>query len=389
MHNVLVQNDKIQVELVQKNGIPLLIDCACESKFDAMTIQQPSLENLLTMAFVPNAAEILINHPDFIQYVKQKLLTSSDNTELNVADGLMWKLKKEPEKLLKEKEHNSSENAGKKFEYDIMLSYSHIDMEMCDKIYNRLTNDKFKVWRDKVEMYGSYMDRMAEGVETSEFVVILMSDSYKKSQNCRAEAIYARENKRHIIPLKIQEDYKPNGWLGILVADLNYVNFALKNFNKSYEELITQFQLYRKPRKIDSKSDDVKPPESSHEEKRPKSYDIPTTADSSTIQDNFFEQRLIESWTEKDVRDFLTDKHLEVMIPSCRNMNGSQLYQMYKSCEKNNSDMFKQLNCQLERTKNKVLSHHDYYQFLSELKVFVPVITSKNSTVISSSCVII
>ncbi|CAF1502464.1 unnamed protein product, partial [Didymodactylos carnosus] len=220
---ILVQNDKIQVELVQQNGIPLLIECACESKFDATTIQLPSLENLWTMSFLPNAAEILKNHPDFIQNIKHKQLISSNNTDTrNVTNGLLWNLKEESERLLiiKEKAHDSSENSGESFEYDVMLSYSHNDEDICDKIYNCLTKDKFKVWLDKRQMYNSYMERMAEAIEKSEFILIFMSDSYKKSQNCQSEANYARENKRYLIPLKIHTDYKPNGWLGLLVAGL-------------------------------------------------------------------------------------------------------------------------------------------------------------------------
>ncbi len=67
----------------------------------------------------------------------------------------------------------------KKLEYDIMISYQHEDKDMCEQIYSRLTKqNKFRVWFDQENMYGSIMTRMAEGIEKSEFVLICMSSIF-------------------------------------------------------------------------------------------------------------------------------------------------------------------------------------------------------------------
>lgn len=39
-----------------------------------------------------------------------------------------------------------------------------------------------------------------------------MTEKYKQSTNCRAEAEYAFQLGRPIIPLIMQKDYKPDGW---------------------------------------------------------------------------------------------------------------------------------------------------------------------------------
>ncbi|CAF1081679.1 unnamed protein product, partial [Didymodactylos carnosus] len=270
----------------------------------------------------------------------------------------------------------------------------------------------------------------------------------KKSQNCQSEANYARENKRYLIPLKIHTDYKPNGWLGLLVAGLNYIEFAGKEFNDAYDDLLEQIQLHRKaakavcpksnritttvksPRAVDQNLDhviatvkspitvDPKLNRTTTTVKSPTAVDpnldhITTTVKSpitvdpksnrttttvkspravdqnldhitTTKEPPSYSRRGIKSWTEKDVRDFLTDKHFEIMIPLCQNKDGSELYEMYKRYDKNILVTCKELNRQLERTHYEVLLPIDYNQFFSELQLYVPV----TSPIPSSVCVI-
>lgn len=130
-----------------------------------------------------------------------------------------------------------------------MISYQHQDKNICEQIYSRLTNEnKYRVWFDQENMYGPMMTRMAEGIEKSEFVLIAMSETYKKSQFCRSEATYAYKSKHSIIPLKLHDDFMATGWLGITVGDLNYVNFSEKrSFDVAYDELIKQIARYKQP----------------------------------------------------------------------------------------------------------------------------------------------
>ena len=52
---------------------------------------------------------------------------------------------------------------------------------------------------------------MAQAVENSECVLMCMTEKYKQSNNCRAEAEYAFNIKKPIIPLIMQRNYKPDG----------------------------------------------------------------------------------------------------------------------------------------------------------------------------------
>jgi hypothetical protein len=56
------------------------------------------------------------------------------------------------------------------------------------------------------------MDAMSEAVEHSEVILFGVSLLYKESSNCRLEANYGMQEEKDMIPLMMQEDYKPKGW---------------------------------------------------------------------------------------------------------------------------------------------------------------------------------
>ncbi|KAK3577948.1 hypothetical protein CHS0354_019099 [Potamilus streckersoni] len=75
------------------------------------------------------------------------------------------------------------------------------------------------VWVDVKDMGPQLSHRMAKAVEMAHVVLVCMSDRYKKSKNCRKEATYADEKNKTVIPLKMEQDFTRDGWLGILTAD--------------------------------------------------------------------------------------------------------------------------------------------------------------------------
>merc|ERR1712003_442267 len=54
--------------------------------------------------------------------------------------------------------------------------------------------------------------------EGSSVFIMCVSGAYKESYNCRLEAEYACQMKKQIIPVMMQENYKANGWLGIMLG---------------------------------------------------------------------------------------------------------------------------------------------------------------------------
>ena len=127
-------------------------------------------------------------------------------------DGNWWNLY--PKETTPEKIQNSLSPV--RSSHSIAISYCRQDNELCLIISRQLLQSGFKVWIDLENMYGSKVPRMAEAIENSQFVLIYMSQKYKSSAYCQFEAEYAFKSQRCFIPLIVEKNYKPTGWLGIL-----------------------------------------------------------------------------------------------------------------------------------------------------------------------------
>jgi hypothetical protein len=240
----LTQHDQIREELIKQGGQALFLRCAIEDHFNPLKVKLPALEILLALAFSKDFAATLKENGAFMDHVRT--LTSSSQEDLQrVATALIWKLEKEPEIAAKKVEDQPSPPTATKKQYDIMISYSHKDKELCQRILNILEKDQLRVWIDSRMMHGATFDAMAKAIENAEFVLLCMSDAYKQSPFCEMEASYAVKRRCHIIPLKLTPNYQPDGWLGVLTSAFIYVDFPKLGFDRACEELKKQIGLFR------------------------------------------------------------------------------------------------------------------------------------------------
>ena len=241
----MAQHDQIKEELTKQGMLPLLLRCVTESKFDLLKEQQPALEILLSLAFNEQAAMSLKENSQFISHLKTLLTSSSEKGVQRAAEGLIWKLEKERAVAAKSVLTPGTDNASS-HKYDIMLSYSHDDRDLCYRLYDRLVKDNFRVWIDRDHMYGETMEAMAHAIENSQFVVVCMSDSYKQSAYCRSEAHYAFQRQCHFIPVVMKHKYRPDGWLGIMISGKIFIDFPKLDFNQAYLKLKNEIEQHRR-----------------------------------------------------------------------------------------------------------------------------------------------
>ncbi|KAK3746536.1 hypothetical protein QZH41_007374 [Actinostola sp. cb2023] len=97
----------------------------------------------------------------------------------------------------------------------VMISYQWDVQKTMIQLKNRLQAAGFRVWIDLEQMGGSTLEAMARAVEDSAVVLVCVSQKYKESSNCRSEAEYAFQLKKDIVPLMMEGNYRPDGWLGI------------------------------------------------------------------------------------------------------------------------------------------------------------------------------
>ena len=94
-------------------------------------------------------------------------------------------------------------------EWDFMISYEwKTGLEYADKLFTELKKNGYKVWLDRNEMRGNMYDKMANAVLKSKVIILLISEAYEKSVNCKWEYNYAIQLNKLIIPAKV-EQYNP------------------------------------------------------------------------------------------------------------------------------------------------------------------------------------
>jgi hypothetical protein len=223
-----------------------------------------------------------------------------------ITHGILWNLESNHEDRTVTTETRDEKT------FDIMISYSHKDEIICRRIYDELTRAGYRVWIDFDQMHGNVMDAMAQAIEQSKTVVICMSEQYRRSSYCRAEAHYAFQRQLNIVPILLQEHYKPDGWLLFLIGQLLYVNFTKHEFIQAMEMLMKEVQALNigktdkiviQPRR---KSDTVLPvlPISS-----------PAILPPLQLPENILD------WTQTDVHDWLTRHKLVQMSGLLSNSN--------------------------------------------------------------------
>ncbi|CAF2713886.1 unnamed protein product [Rotaria sp. Silwood2] len=124
----------------------------------------------------------------------------------------------------------------------LMISYNWDNQAICKKIYDRLRSDGYTIWFDVQNMHGCIYTAMAKAVEQSEIILFGMTEKYRQSDNCRKELTYACKKRKRLIPLRLQEKYDPDGWLGLISAELLYIDFTKKDFDTNYRNLLKEIE---------------------------------------------------------------------------------------------------------------------------------------------------
>ncbi|KAG2442907.1 hypothetical protein HXX76_002983 [Chlamydomonas incerta] len=104
----------------------------------------------------------------------------------------------------------------------IMISYEWGSQQKALLIKEALERRGLVTWMDIEKMSGSTLEAMALAVEGAAAVLLCISKRYKESQACRAEAEYAYQQRKRIIPIMMERGYRPTGWLGILIGTKLY-----------------------------------------------------------------------------------------------------------------------------------------------------------------------
>ena len=118
----------------------------------------------------------------------------------------------------------------------VFISYAHADKTYANKIAKSLKAAGLDVWKDDSNIRGgaAWAQEIARGITQSKLVINLLSPDSIKSDFVEKELIYAIDTaKKKVIPLRIKDCKAP-----LMLANLQYVDFYRKNYEKTFEDLL-------------------------------------------------------------------------------------------------------------------------------------------------------
>ena len=213
----LAINDANKNILGQNGIIPVLISVIKTSNEDEE--KASATRALWMLAFDDNNKKEIRQEEGAMDILHQ--LQQSENPEVQkAAAGALWEIEGKTARHLERIESTGNH---------VMISYQWDSQEVLVEVKNRLQASGYRVWMDLEQMGGSTLETMAKAVEDSSVVLICLSERYKESPNCRSEAEYTYKLGKDIIPLMMQRNYKPDGWLGMLVGTKFWIDFHSKH----------------------------------------------------------------------------------------------------------------------------------------------------------------
>ena len=208
--------------------------------------------------------------------------------------------------------------------FDLMMSYSHKNKELCKQLYDELVKMGYRVWIDFDQMHGNVMDAMAQAIEQSHTVIVCLSEDYRKSNYCRAEAHYAFQRQRKIVPVLLQKHYKPDGWLLFLIGQLLHVDFTKHEFSQAMGMLLTELRTTCRKEHLDTTISD----QASSISRASSSLKLPQS---------------ILLWSSKDVQAWLIRRNLQQMARLLVGCDGRSLVYLNRFMKINDTEQILKL----------------------------------------------
>nr|KAG5693301.1 hypothetical protein BaRGS_008377 [Batillaria attramentaria] len=354
----LARNDANKRLLVEEGALPLLVEGA---KSESEEQKNECMGALWTLSLDKENAQAFLD-VKLLDVVAAKYRSDSETSSCRrAAQGILWQLRHELEKMpkyrwwciaqdfLKTLKHSKNtkeaQEAGGQTGTDrghVMLSYQWDDQPVVKEICGKLRKNQLKVWMDVDNMEGSLPQAMAEAVEGAFVVLTCMSKKYKDSQACRQEACYAFDKRKQIIPLKMQTDYEPDGWLGLIVAGKLWYDFSK---DRPFDRVIKAVQKFLGDCKTESTGTPLTAAPAH-----------PLAANKPGVSEAVDMNR-IKAWTANDVQGFLSNAGLSG--PKFDRFTGSLLLRLFRMHKKDEDEFYAYVesNLQLDAFESDRLGH--------------------------------
>ena len=92
----------------------------------------------------------------------------------------------------------------------VFISYHESSQNFYDKMITELEKNKIK-YKINRSIFSSEFAAVANAIEESDFIILCINKKYSEDRDCKDEAYYAKDCKKRIIPLIMENGYEPSG----------------------------------------------------------------------------------------------------------------------------------------------------------------------------------
>jgi len=179
-----------------------------------------------------------------VEVLRDLIVTTADDRLKKNAKGTLWLLglREESKHEGRETSHTASAETEKKDRAEIneegpsvnkektdpfiYFSYSPTCHEVVSSMAGCLKNNGYKVWPEAEQSNVSSLEIISDAIENACVVILCMMDAYKDSPLCRIQAEYVATLRKDYILIKLEEEFKFDGWLSGLFDDRAAFDFS-------------------------------------------------------------------------------------------------------------------------------------------------------------------
>jgi len=120
----------------------------------------------------------------------------------------------------------------------VMISYQWDSQPLAFRVRDFFEQHEIHVIIDRGGIKADFLDWMADAVKRADVMFLIITPKYAESKNCKAEATFAHEKKKKIVPLVGERGFTGgDGWLSILIAGKIRYDIV-DDFNNSLETIV-------------------------------------------------------------------------------------------------------------------------------------------------------
>ncbi|XP_070554361.1 uncharacterized protein [Ptychodera flava] len=319
--NQLALYDDNKVRLVNGRVLHQLLRLLDDETDSTEEEKELTAISLWTLSFHADNRERM----EYIVPELERLLGSSNKIIRKACCGTLWQLQRNKRPQPRRPLLTGSGH--------VMISYQWDCNEVVMKVKERLKAAGYRVWVEANKTVGTTFQAVTEAVEKAEVVIICVSAKYKNSLICRTEAEYAYDLRKPTIPVRVQMNSTPEGWLASMFGTKLYFDLSdEKKLNKMGLKLIKELGERGKS-KIHAYRDSFRVKSSTPKKAPPRELNpLPPTPDLEDFaplpRSPSFTESVLETWTRKDIKYWLKRNGLGHLSYRFRGFDGESMHEL-------------------------------------------------------------